>query len=70
MSQRDGRADGVITLAVSDLDRALAFYREGLGLESQGVIATEFVGDDVTPAGAIALFELDGGGHPRALPEN
>ncbi len=51
----------VITLAVSDLDRALAFYREGLGLESQGVIATEFAGDDVTPAGAIALFELDGG---------
>jgi catechol 2,3-dioxygenase-like lactoylglutathione lyase family enzyme len=45
----------VITLAVSDLDRALAFYRDGLGLESAGVIATEFVRDDTNPAGDIAL---------------
>jgi len=51
----------VITLAVGDLDRALAFYREGLGLESQGVVGTEFTGNDQTPAGAIALFHLDGG---------
>jgi catechol 2,3-dioxygenase-like lactoylglutathione lyase family enzyme len=51
----------VITLAVDDLDRALRFYREGLGLESRGVIGTEFVGDDVNPAGAIATFELRGG---------
>lgn len=51
----------VITLAVADLDRALAFYRAGLGLESKGVIATEFAGDDEHPAGAIALFELEGG---------
>ena len=51
----------VITLAVADLDRALAFYREGLGLYSKGIIATEFTGDDQTPAGAIALFELSGG---------
>lgn len=50
----------VITLAVSDLDRALAFYRDGLGLDSDGVIATEFVGDDTNPAGDIALFHLDG----------
>ncbi len=55
----DARID-VITLAVADLDRALAFYRDGLGLDSRGVVATEFVGDDVTPAGAIALFELHG----------
>jgi uncharacterized protein len=51
----------VITLAVADLDRALAFYRDGLGLESRGVVATEFEGDDVTPAGAIAIFELGSG---------
>jgi catechol 2,3-dioxygenase-like lactoylglutathione lyase family enzyme len=51
----------VITLAVADLDRALAFYREGLGLDSKGVIATEFAGDEQEPAGAIALFHLDGG---------
>src|ERR1700730_10332702 len=50
----------VITLAVSDLDRALAFYRDGLGLDSAGVIATEFVGDAETPAGDIAMFHLDG----------
>jgi uncharacterized protein len=56
----DARID-VITLAVSDLDRALGFYRDGLGLESRGVIGTEFVGDDVTPAGAVAMFELRGG---------
>ena len=30
---------GVITLAVSDLDRALEFYRGGLGLDSPRVIA-------------------------------
>ncbi len=51
----------VVTLAVSDLDRGLAFYRDGLGLESRGILGTEFVGDDVVPAGALALFELRGG---------
>ena len=51
----------VVTLAVADLDRALAFYRDGLGLQSRGVIGTEYLGDDVTPAGAIATFELNGG---------
>jgi len=51
----------VITLAVGDLDRALAFYRDGLGLESPGVIGTEFTGDDDNPAGAIAMFRLQGG---------
>jgi catechol 2,3-dioxygenase-like lactoylglutathione lyase family enzyme len=51
----------VITLAVADLERALAFYRDGLGLESRGVIATEFVGDEIEPNGAIAMFELQGG---------
>ena len=56
----DARID-VITLAVRDLDRALAFYRDGLGLESRGVVATEFVGNDTTAAGAIAMFELRGG---------
>ena len=50
----------VITLAVEDLDRALEFYR-ALGLESPGVIGTEFAGDDTTPAGAAAMFQLQGG---------
>lgn len=51
----------VLTLAVGDLERALAFYRDGLGLESTGVIGTEFVGDESTPAGAAAMFDLQGG---------
>jgi catechol 2,3-dioxygenase-like lactoylglutathione lyase family enzyme len=50
----------VITLAVSDLERALEFYR-ALGLESPGVIGTEFTGDETTPGGAAAMFELEGG---------
>jgi hypothetical protein len=51
----------VITLAVSDLDSAFAFYRDGLGFESEGVIATEYAGDDENAAGAIVLFKLEGG---------
>jgi catechol 2,3-dioxygenase-like lactoylglutathione lyase family enzyme len=50
----------VITLAVEDLERALAFYR-ALGLQSRGVTATKFTGDATHPAGAIAMFQLDGG---------
>jgi catechol 2,3-dioxygenase-like lactoylglutathione lyase family enzyme len=51
----------VLTLAVADLERALGFYRDGLGLESPGVVGTEFSGDSTTPAGAVAMFQLDGG---------
>jgi uncharacterized protein len=50
----------VITLAVSDLERALVFYR-ALGLQSAGVIGTEFTGDDTNPSGIAAMFELEGG---------
>jgi uncharacterized protein len=50
----------VLTLGVGDLERALAFY-SALGLESPGVIGTAFVGDETTPAGAAAMFELRGG---------
>jgi catechol 2,3-dioxygenase-like lactoylglutathione lyase family enzyme len=51
----------VLTLAVRDLDRALEFYRDGLGLDSPGVVGTEFAGDDTTPAGAVAMFQLQRG---------
>ena len=51
----------VLTLAVTDLERALAFYRDGLGLSSPGVVGTEFLGDGTTPAGAVAMFELEDG---------
>jgi catechol 2,3-dioxygenase-like lactoylglutathione lyase family enzyme len=51
----------IVTLAVADLARALDFYRDGLGLPSRGIIGTEWTGDDVEPAGAVALFELSSG---------
>lgn len=50
----------VITLAVEDLERALSFYRS-LGLESPGIVASEFPGDDEMAAGAIATFDLERG---------
>ena len=51
----------VLSLAVDDLERALRFYRDGLGFESAGMVASEFPGDDINPAGAIATFQLKGG---------
>jgi catechol 2,3-dioxygenase-like lactoylglutathione lyase family enzyme len=51
----------VLTLAVDDLQRALRFYRDGLALQTAGVIGTEFAGDETRAAGAIALFHLYGG---------
>jgi uncharacterized protein len=50
----------VITLGVHDLERSLAFYRS-LGLESEGVVASEFLGDDEMAAGAIVMFQLERG---------
>jgi catechol 2,3-dioxygenase-like lactoylglutathione lyase family enzyme len=50
----------VITLAVADLERALAFYRS-LGLESKGVVGTEWTDEETGANGAIALFRLEGG---------
>ncbi len=44
----------VITLGVDDLERAVAFYRDGLGLPTRGI-----VGRDV-PHGAVAFFQLRG----------
>jgi catechol 2,3-dioxygenase-like lactoylglutathione lyase family enzyme len=43
----------VITLAVSDLEEALAFYRDGMGLPTQGIIGTEF--ED----GAVVFFSMN-----------
>ena len=45
----------VLTIGVADLDRALAFYRDGLGLPTEGIIGREF------EHGAVAFFELAGG---------
>ena len=51
----------VVTLAVADLDRALTFYRDGMGFPTEGLIGTEFQGDEETPDGTTAVFQLDGG---------
>ena len=45
----------VITLGVDDLERAVAFYRDGLGLPTDGIVGTEF------EHGAVAFFMLEGG---------
>lgn len=45
----------VVTLAVRDLPRAVAFYRDGLGWPTQGIVGEE------TENGAVAFFELPGG---------
>ncbi|MBX9298677.1 VOC family protein [Chromobacterium vaccinii] len=45
----------LLTLGVDDLERSLAFYRDGLGLASEGIIGAEF------EHGAVAFFELEGG---------
>ena len=50
-----------ITLAVDDLGRSLAFYRDGLGWPTDGIVGQEFH-DEVTGAdGTIAIFTLGGG---------
>jgi len=50
-----------ITLAVDDLDRSVAFYRDGLGWQTEGIVGQEFH-DEVTGAdGTIAFFALNGG---------
>lgn len=45
----------VLTLAVADLERSLAFYRDGLGLPTEGIVGREF------EHGAVAFFDLAGG---------
>jgi catechol 2,3-dioxygenase-like lactoylglutathione lyase family enzyme len=45
----------VITLGVDDLERALAFYRDGLGMPTEGIIGTEF------EHGAVVFIKLHGG---------
>ncbi len=45
----------LITLGVDDLERSLAFYRDGLGLPTEGIIGTEF------EHGAVAFFDLNAG---------
>lgn len=45
----------VLTLGVSDLERAVVFYRDGLGLQTEGIVGKEF------EFGAVAFFDLQNG---------
>ncbi len=45
----------VLTLGVSDLERSCAFYRDGLGFPTEGIIGTEFA------YGAVVFFDLQPG---------
>jgi uncharacterized protein len=45
----------VLTLGVADLERSLAFYRDGLKLPTEGIVGCEF------EHGAVAFFDLSGG---------
>lgn len=45
----------VLTLGVTDLERAVRFYRDGLGLSTPGIVGKEF------EHGAVAFFDLQAG---------
>jgi catechol 2,3-dioxygenase-like lactoylglutathione lyase family enzyme len=45
----------VLTLGVDDLERAVAFYRDGLGFATEGIVGREF------EHGAVAFFDLESG---------
>lgn len=42
----------LLTLGVDDLERAVRFYRDGLGLKTDGIVGAEF------EYGAVAFFDL------------
>jgi catechol 2,3-dioxygenase-like lactoylglutathione lyase family enzyme len=54
----------IITLGVSDLEKSLKFYRDGLGLPTQGIVGTEF------EHGAVAFFDLQNGLKLAIWPRN
>jgi catechol 2,3-dioxygenase-like lactoylglutathione lyase family enzyme len=45
----------LITLGVDDLERAVAFYRDGLGFATKGIVGAGFEN------GAVAFFNLESG---------
>jgi catechol 2,3-dioxygenase-like lactoylglutathione lyase family enzyme len=45
----------LITIGVDDLEQSLRFYRDGLGLKTEGVVGKEF------EHGAVAFFDLQAG---------
>jgi uncharacterized protein len=64
----------VITLGVDDLDRALTFYRDGLGFATEGIIGQQFehgavVFIDLQPDLKLALWPRASLAHDTGLPE-
>ena len=45
----------LVTLGVEDLERSLAFYRDGLGFATRGIVGTEF------EQGAVVFIDLENG---------
>jgi len=45
----------VLTIGVDDLERSLKFYRDGLGLKTEGIVGKEF------EYGAVVFFDLENG---------
>ena len=45
----------ILTIGVDDLEAATRFYRDGLGLPTEGIVGTEF------EHGAVAFFDLQAG---------
>ena len=45
----------LLTLGVDDLERAVRFYRDGLGWKTDGIVGAQF------EHGAVAFFDLSGG---------
>jgi len=54
----------ILTLGVDDLERAVKFYHDGLGLPTKGIIGTQF------EHGAVAFFELEAGMKLAVFPRN
>jgi uncharacterized protein len=45
----------LVTLGVDDLEKAVRFYRDGLGIPTEGIVGKEF------EHGAVAFFDLQAG---------
>ena len=45
----------ILTLGVTDLEKSMEFYRDGLGWQTQGIIGAEFEN------GEVVVFDLDNG---------
>src|SRR5262245_12539472 len=45
----------LLTIGVDDLETAVRFYRDGLGLKTEGIVGTEF------EYGAVTFFDLQSG---------